>query len=105
MMASADRFHGTNGYREQEMYRVEVGGVPIGSEWDIQPSAFPTRDEAFQFALGIGKTLLAMPWGNGVKISDLTVSIIEPTGSRETWSPKELLVNAFLFGQWVSLKK
>jgi len=59
------------------MYRVEVGGVPIGSEWDIQPSAFPTRDEAFQFALGIGKTLLAMPGGGAVNISDLTYLFLD----------------------------
>jgi len=59
--------------------------------------AFPTRDEAFQFALGIGKTLLAVPGGHAVDISDITVSIIGPTGSRETWSLKELLANAYLF--------
>lgn len=46
------------------MYRVEVSGVPNGSEWDIQPSAFLTYDLSFQFALGIGKTILAMSGGN-----------------------------------------
>jgi hypothetical protein len=76
------------------MFRVEVGGVPIGSEWDIQPSAFPTRDEAFQFALGIGKTLLDM---SGDNASDLTVSITGPTGYNETWSLKDSLVYAYLF--------
>lgn len=45
------------------MVVVSVGGVPLDSGWNIQRSGFPTREAAFQFALGIGRSLTVQKLG------------------------------------------
>jgi hypothetical protein len=79
------------------MYRVEVSDVPHGSEWDIRPSSFPTMEEATQFALGIGRTLIAMANSDPDDTHSLTVSIIGPEGVVLAWRRESLLAGGYLF--------
>jgi hypothetical protein len=78
------------------MYRVEVAGVPEGSDWDIQPSVFPTIGEATEFMLGIGRTLIAMAESNCHASATLTVSVIGPKGVVVTWPHNAVLAAGHL---------
>ena len=83
------------------MYHIKFDGLPDCSGLDLQPYAFPTEDEAFKFALGI---ILHAKSGGRVNLSNLTISIIGPSGFSETWSLREFLVR-HIYIEWVKFSR
>jgi hypothetical protein len=70
------------------MYHVKFDGLPDCSGLDLQPYAFTTEEEAFKFALGIIRHAMS---GARINLSNLTISIIGPSGFIEAWSLREFL--------------
>jgi hypothetical protein len=82
------------------MYHIKIDGVPDYSGLDVQPYALPTEDEAFKFALGIIRHAMS---GGRINLSNLTISIIGPSGFSKTWSLREFLLEAYLYREGVNL--
>ena len=80
------------------MYHIKIDGVPDCSGLDLQPYAFHTEDEAFKFAFGVIRASEGR-----VNLSNLTISIIGPSGFSKTWSLEKFLIEAYLHREGLSL--